>query len=578
MSVIFKPKRSSTPGAIPLLTDLADGEIAINSADGIIYQRIGTDILPVADYGGGGGSSPAHAIDATEYGAFGDGKIAFLATMASGDPTLTLLNATGVPQDLFSADDVGKEIVVAWAGSGSANHYTTIASYTSPTSVELTAAPPNSTQGYSTCAWWPVGRDDTAAINDAIEATSNGGPTDVLLPSGVYVYRSTNASVGAIDNIDAPMLTGIYGGGGRRTWLVNGAASSISKAISLTDPNIGFRLSKLSVFGPGMAAPAGGDIEFKLNNQSNCDQMVLENVSVIHSAGYGLNIPVPILVEVKNCKMLWTARDGAYYRDGTSIHFNGTYCLAAGFAGFHGQNMAYSAHTGCAVEGAGIGYYAENCTSMTYTGCGGEELNDRSYNGSLYNGSMFVFDGGNGGHVIVGGFSRDLPLNGSRHIKTVNGADDVTVVGYRALNIAVTPAYDFEVGSGSENVSFINCTPASTRLLDNGTNTSYRKGRTEYLGTASSGSTPYETKSANFTAVAYGRYEIDTNGVQAQLPATPTDGHWVEFVFATDTITGVVITRNGEKIMGLSEDMSVDNTRIGFRLVYTGTTNGWRLA
>lgn len=420
-------------------------------------------------------------INVKDYGAVGDGKIAFTANIAQGTKTLTIMNATGIPQDTFSPSDVGKEICIAWAGAGGANLYTTIASYVSPYSVTIAVNAPNATQGQSMVAWWPAGRDDTAAINAAIKATNDGGPTDVFLPSGVYVYKNTDAFKGAINNTNAPLLTGISGGGARRTWIVAGATSTISKAVSIEDPNIGFRLEKFSVFGPGMAAAAGGDVEFKLVNQPNCDQMVIENVSVYHSAGYGFNIPVPILTEVKNCKTLWTAVDGFFYRDGTSIHFNGCYALAAGQCGFRGQVMSYSAHTACAVEGAGIGFYSKDSNTMVYNSCGGEDLLDRTYNGAVYNGSMFVVDGGAGGITLNSCYGRDLAISGSRHVKTMNSASGVTVVGYRTNNIAVTPAFDFEIGTGSAGVSFINCMPAVGRVTNSGTSSAYYQGRNQLL-------------------------------------------------------------------------------------------------
>lgn len=47
MSTPIVPKRSDVPGRLPTLADLVEGEIAINTADGIIYQRQGTSIVVV---------------------------------------------------------------------------------------------------------------------------------------------------------------------------------------------------------------------------------------------------------------------------------------------------------------------------------------------------------------------------------------------------------------------------------------------------------------------------------------------------------------------------------------------------
>ncbi len=45
MTMIIKPKRSGTSSAVPTTSDLADGEIAINSADQKIYIRSSSSII-----------------------------------------------------------------------------------------------------------------------------------------------------------------------------------------------------------------------------------------------------------------------------------------------------------------------------------------------------------------------------------------------------------------------------------------------------------------------------------------------------------------------------------------------------
>lgn len=54
MSVPIKPKRSNVAGAVPTTTNLADGEFCINTADNIIYQRVGANIVAVANFSTGG--------------------------------------------------------------------------------------------------------------------------------------------------------------------------------------------------------------------------------------------------------------------------------------------------------------------------------------------------------------------------------------------------------------------------------------------------------------------------------------------------------------------------------------------
>jgi len=48
MATIFKPKRSRNVGTIPTTAQLADGEIAVNIPDQLIYIRDGSDIKIIA--------------------------------------------------------------------------------------------------------------------------------------------------------------------------------------------------------------------------------------------------------------------------------------------------------------------------------------------------------------------------------------------------------------------------------------------------------------------------------------------------------------------------------------------------
>lgn len=49
MANIFKPKRSNVVSSVPTTSNLADGEMAVNSADKKIYLRDGSEIIEVAN-------------------------------------------------------------------------------------------------------------------------------------------------------------------------------------------------------------------------------------------------------------------------------------------------------------------------------------------------------------------------------------------------------------------------------------------------------------------------------------------------------------------------------------------------
>jgi hypothetical protein len=51
MANIFKPRRSNVVSSIPTTSNLADGEMAVNSADKKIFIREGSEIIEIANSG-----------------------------------------------------------------------------------------------------------------------------------------------------------------------------------------------------------------------------------------------------------------------------------------------------------------------------------------------------------------------------------------------------------------------------------------------------------------------------------------------------------------------------------------------
>jgi len=79
--------------------------------------------------------------------------------------------------------------------------------------------------------------------------------------------------------------------------------------------------------------------------------------------------------------------------------------------------------------------------------------------------------------------------------------------------------------------------------------------------------------STNTTAVASRTY-VFTATLTLTLPASPTAGDWVMFSNRSATATPV-IGRNGQNIMGLAEDLMVNNVNYFGTLVYADATRGW---
>jgi hypothetical protein len=84
----------------------------------------------------------------------------------------------------------------------------------------------------------------------------------------------------------------------------------------------------------------------------------------------------------------------------------------------------------------------------------------------------------------------------------------------------------------------------------------------------------------NTTLIKGTGYFVNTSGgaVTLTLPASPNRGDTVKIIDLGSAATNnITVARNSEKIQGLSEDMTVSTDEAAFGLVYSGSTNGWRL-
>jgi len=69
---------------------------------------------------------------------------------------------------------------------------------------------------------------------------------------------------------------------------------------------------------------------------------------------------------------------------------------------------------------------------------------------------------------------------------------------------------------------------------------------------------------------------VFTSNVTLTLPIAPTAGDWVE-VSNLSATPSPIIARNGKKIVGLEENLTIDTAYAGFRLVFTGDILGWTI-
>jgi hypothetical protein len=135
-----------------------------------------------------------------------------------------------------------------------------------------------------------------------------------------------------------------------------------------------------------------------------------------------------------------------------------------------------------------------------------------------------------------------------------------------------TGAYAINMGVGTDNVFVIGGWSASANAfrMDG-------SGNLTMLGSVTSSAIitreNVQIIGGNTTAVRSRTY-VFTASLTLTLPASPTAGDFVMFSNRSGTSTPV-IARNGQNIMGLAEDMTVNNVNYFATLVFTDSTRGW---
>jgi len=79
---------------------------------------------------------------------------------------------------------------------------------------------------------------------------------------------------------------------------------------------------------------------------------------------------------------------------------------------------------------------------------------------------------------------------------------------------------------------------------------------------------------AQDTNAVAGYFYVFTGNATLTLPSAPSIGQWVA-VSNMSAIPSPVVAGNGNRIMGVEENLTMDRPYIGFRLVYVNSTLGW---
>ena len=142
-----------------------------------------------------------------------------------------------------------------------------------------------------------------------------------------------------------------------------------------------------------------------------------------------------------------------------------------------------------------------------------------------------------------------------------SGSTAVTIVGDDSTGTNVSIGETFKIAGGTNITTAVS---GDTLTI---------------TGSGSDAEPDFIINTSNFNATAGVRYAVDTSGnvVTATLPAAPSTGAAVFFAdaggaYATYNLT---IARNGNTIMGLAEDLTLNTNNASFGLVYNGTT--WRV-
>jgi hypothetical protein len=144
-----------------------------------------------------------------------------------------------------------------------------------------------------------------------------------------------------------------------------------------------------------------------------------------------------------------------------------------------------------------------------------------------------------------------------------NNLSDLTNVTAAQQNLDLEPGVDVQAFS-SNLASFAGKT-APTGDVVGTTDTQTLSGKTIVENVS--------VISTNTNAVASGVYVL-TADLTLTLPGSPSTGDWVRVSNLSAVLT-CIIARNGNNIMALGEDLTVDIANAGFTLEYSGATQGW---
>jgi hypothetical protein len=200
----------------------------------------------------------------------------------------------------------------------------------------------------------------------------------------------------------------------------------------------------------------------------------------------------------------------------------------------------------------------------------------RTINGVSFNGSANITVADATKLPLAGGSMTGLLIgreSAGTNVNTMNDAGSFSVrsnaSNAASISFHRTGAYAINMGLGTDNVFVIGGWSASSdcfRMDGSGNltmlgNVTYKKAVNVISGAT--------------TAVA-GQVYVLVASLTLTLPASPVAGNFVSVSNRSGTTTAV-IARNGQNIMGLAENMTVDSLNANITLTFADATRGWVL-
>jgi hypothetical protein len=270
--------------------------------------------------------------------------------------------------------------------------------------------------------------------------------------------------------------------------------------------------------------------------------------------------------------------------DGT-IKLDGNYPVGTDNVALGNTALDSVTSTGANNTAVGSNAMTTNTTGLRSTGVGTNALQNSNANNNTgigYN-SLQVATGEN--NTALGTTSGWNNSTGSNNLFLGQSAGDNVTTG--SNNIVIGRGADASSASVSNEITIGNTTQTVLRmpglqssassgdvLTFDGTNLS--------LSAPSGGGTSWSVITGNTTATAGSGYLVDTSSasITLTLPSSASTGDQISFVdmIGDANVRNITIARNGHRIQGLTQDLTVDTSRAGNTLVYSGSTlQGWVL-